>query len=119
MAALRPLAGKLALVTGSSSGIGLGIAKVLAAQGANLIVHGVAPAAELEALAAKLAKEHSVKCHSSDADLLGGEAAIARMCAAADGAPVDILVNNAGIQVRAGLLAAIEREATQPLQCST
>ena len=72
----------------------------MASQGANLIVHGVAPPSELDALAAKLAKAHGVKCFASDADLLGGESSIGRMCTAAEGAPVDILVNNAGIQVR-------------------
>ena len=89
------LAGKTALVTGSTSGIGLGIAKALAAQGANIVMNGfgdvAAPKAEIAALGAKVV--HHGADMSKPVEI---EAMMA--FAAAQFGRVDILVNNAGIQ---------------------
>ncbi|MBC7609295.1 MAG: 3-hydroxybutyrate dehydrogenase [Polaromonas sp.] len=89
------LKGKTALVTGSTSGIGLGIARALAAQGANIVLNGFGdvegPKAEITALGAKVAY------HRAD---MSKPAQIEEMMkfAAAEFGQVDILVNNAGIQ---------------------
>ena len=89
------LKGKTALVTGSTSGIGLGIAKALAAQGANIVMNGFGdietPKAEIAALGAKVVH------HGAD---VSKPAEIEDMMkfAAAQFGMVDILVNNAGIQ---------------------
>ena len=89
------LKGKTALVTGSTSGIGLGIAKSLAAQGANIVLNGFgdvdAPKAEILALGVKVAY------HGAD---MSKPADIQDMMkfAASQFGQVDILVNNAGIQ---------------------
>jgi 3-hydroxybutyrate dehydrogenase len=89
------LKGKTALVTGSTSGIGLGIAKALAAQGANIVLNGFGdaegPKAEIAALGVK------VGYHGAD---MSKAAEIEDMMksAAAQFGRVDILVNNAGIQ---------------------
>ena len=93
------LKGKTALVTGSTSGIGLGIATALAAQGANVILNGFGDAGEIEKLRSELAAEHDVTVHYDGADLSQQrpiETMIAK--AIADFGGVDILVNNAGIQ---------------------
>jgi 3-hydroxybutyrate dehydrogenase len=89
------LAGKTALVTGSTSGIGLGIAKALAAQGANIVMNGFGdvegPKAEIMAL--------GVKAHHHGADMSKPAEIEAMMkFAASQFGQVDILVNNAGIQ---------------------
>jgi 3-hydroxybutyrate dehydrogenase len=89
------LKGKTALVTGSTSGIGLGIARALARQGANIVLNGFgdakAPQAEIEAMGVQVAY------HGAD---MSRPADIADMMAAAASrfGRVDILVNNAGIQ---------------------
>ncbi|HSI49494.1 MAG TPA: 3-hydroxybutyrate dehydrogenase [Ideonella sp.] len=89
------LKGKTAIVTGSTSGIGLGIAKALAAQGANILLNGfgeyAAAKAEVEALGVKVAY------HGADMGKPDEIAAMVKACEAELG-PVDILVNNAGIQ---------------------
>jgi 3-hydroxybutyrate dehydrogenase len=95
----RPLQGRHALVTGSTSGIGLGIARALAEAGANLTLNGFGDAAAIAALQAGLAVDAGVAVRYSPADMREpGE--IAGMIAEAETelAPVDILVNNAGIQ---------------------
>jgi 3-hydroxybutyrate dehydrogenase len=89
------LKGKTALVTGSTSGIGLGIAKALAAQGANIVMNGFGdvegPKAEIAALGVKVAY------HGADMSK-PGEIADMMAYAAKEFGQVDILVNNAGIQ---------------------
>ncbi len=83
------LAGKTALVTGSTSGIGLAIARALVGEGARVILNGFGDAAEIARLCDELGATHS-------AANLTDPAAIAAMMAEAG--PVDILVNNAGTQ---------------------
>ncbi|MCL4798072.1 MAG: 3-hydroxybutyrate dehydrogenase [Burkholderiales bacterium] len=93
------LKGRSAIVTGSTSGIGLGIARALAAQGADVLLNGFGDAAEIEKLRASLAAEHGVRVVYGAADLTR-PAEIERMVeqATRELGRVDILVNNAGIQ---------------------
>ena len=91
--------GKTALITGSTSGIGLGIADALAAQGANIVLNGFGQAGEIEALRARIATEHGVPVRFDGADMSRPESIEAMMGKAiAEFGVVDILVNNAGIQ---------------------
>jgi len=91
--------GKTALVTGSTSGIGLGIARALAARGANVVLNGFGNAAEIEALRAAIAREHGVAVRYDPADLSDRGAIEMMMGNALEiFGSVDILVNNAGIQ---------------------
>jgi 3-hydroxybutyrate dehydrogenase len=93
------LQGKTALVTGSTSGIGLGLAQALAARGANVVLNGLGPANEIEALRAKLAADHGVAVRYDPADMMQPPAIEAMLAKAiAEFGNVDILVNNAGIQ---------------------
>src|SRR5512133_1606985 len=89
------LKGKTALVTGSTSGIGLGLAKALASQGANVVLNGFGdvegPKAEVAALGVKVAY------HGADMSKPAEIEAMMKFAAAQFGR-VDILVNNAGIQ---------------------
>jgi 3-hydroxybutyrate dehydrogenase len=93
------LHGRTALVTGSTSGIGQGIAEALAAQGCNIILNGFGAAADIEALSARLARTHGVAVRYDGADM-SETAAIEAMMSRAVGmfGAVDILINNAGIQ---------------------
>lgn len=95
----KTLSGKTALVTGSTSGIGLAVATAMAAQGANVVINGFGDAAEIEKERLKLEKDHGIKAHYSNADMSDGKA-IAAMVAEAEAkfGSVDILVNNAGVQ---------------------
>ena len=95
----RPLAGKVSLVTGSTSGIGLGIARSLAAAGSAVVLNGLGVAAEIAETREKLAVEFGVKVGFSPADMTRPDA-IAEMVATilAEHGRLDILVNNAGIQ---------------------
>jgi 3-hydroxybutyrate dehydrogenase len=93
------LKGKSAIVTGSTSGIGLGIARALGAEGANVMLNGFGDAAEIEKLRAGLAKEFGVKVAYSGADMSKPAEVRAMVKAAVDQlGSADILVNNAGIQ---------------------
>ncbi len=94
-----PLAGRVALVTGSSSGIGLGIARSLAAAGASIVIHGLAKPGEIDALVGALEDEFNVRVTSSEANMASPEAIAAMMVEAIEThGLLDILVNNAGIQ---------------------
>lgn len=93
------LKGKNALVTGSTSGIGLGIAEGLAAQGVNLVLNGFGDAKEIEAIRAGLAAKFGVKVLYDGADMSKADQIEAMMHKAEkDLGGIDILVNNAGIQ---------------------
>jgi 3-hydroxybutyrate dehydrogenase len=95
----RQLQGRTALVTGSTSGIGLGVATALAAQGANVVLNGFGDPAEIERTRAGLGAAHAVEAAYADADLSSPAAVRQMMDFARDRiGPVDILVNNAGIQ---------------------
>ena len=93
------LGGKTAVVTGSNSGIGLGIAVELARAGADIVLNSFTDAPEDHALADAMSREHGVKVRYIQADMSKGAdcRALIDKAAAALG-PVDILVNNAGIQ---------------------
>ena len=93
------LKGRAAIVTGSTSGIGLGIATALAESGARVMLNGFGDAAEIERTRAELESRCGVEVRYSDADMSKREAVIAMVeeAEAAFGS-VDILVNNAGIQ---------------------
>jgi 3-hydroxybutyrate dehydrogenase len=93
------LKGKTALVTGSTSGIGLGIAEALAEARCNIVINGFGDAGESEALRDKLEKTHGVKVRYDGADMTK-PATIEAMVkkAVSEFGAVDILVNNAGIQ---------------------
>jgi 3-hydroxybutyrate dehydrogenase len=93
------LKGKVALVTGSTSGIGLGIARALGAEGADLMLNGFGDAAKIETERAGLAKEFGVRVGYSAADI-SKPADIAAMVAETQKSmgSLDILVINAGIQ---------------------
>ncbi len=93
------LKGKTALVTGSTSGIGRGIAEAFAALGANIVLNGLGNAADIEALRAKIASDYNVIVRYDGADMSRAAEIGAMIKKAGDefGA-VDILVNNAGIQ---------------------
>ena len=96
---MATLTGKTAVVTGSTSGIGLAYARALAGAGVNLVINGMGDAAEIERERAGLEQEFGVKVVYSPADMLKA-AEIAEMVALGErtfGA-VDILINNAGIQ---------------------
>jgi 3-hydroxybutyrate dehydrogenase len=93
------LSGKTALVTGSTSGIGLAIARALAGAGANVVLNGFGDANAVETIRAELEATSGARALYSAADLTSGAAIEAMMAeaAAALGA-IDILVNNAGMQ---------------------
>ena len=91
--------GKTALVTGSTSGIGLGIARALAGDGANLILNGFGDAIEVERIRAELAEQHNVEVRYDGADMSSPDAIEAMMVKAlSEFGCIDLLVNNAGIQ---------------------
>jgi 3-hydroxybutyrate dehydrogenase len=100
------LKGKVALVTGSTSGIGHGIAVALAREGADIMLNGFGDAGQLEELRAGMAAEHGVWVGYSGADV-SKPAQVAAMVAETQAklGSLDILVNNAGIQFIANVEA--------------
>tara|TARA_Y100000385_G_scaffold175586_1_gene181450 strand:- start:128 stop:910 length:783 start_codon:yes stop_codon:yes gene_type:complete len=93
------LKNKNAVVTGSTSGIGLGIARALAQQGAHVMLNGFSDAAEIEKIRAEIADQHGVTVSYHGADVSKADEVAALIAAAeAELGSVDILVNNAGIQ---------------------
>jgi len=93
------LSGKTALVTGSTSGIGLGIARALAEQGANIVFNGFGDAQQIEKLYTDVGQESGVQTAYHNADMSKPDQIEAMMAFAAEKfGGVDILVNNAGIQ---------------------
>lgn len=99
MSTTASLAGKTAIVTGSTSGIGLGIAHALASEGANILLNGLGDPHEIDALQKDLAGKSPGRIEYSPANMLR-PAEITQMItdAASLFGTVDILVNNAGIQ---------------------
>ena len=100
MSAIRTdLSGQVALITGSTSGIGQAMAEALAANGANIVLNGLGDAAEIEALRAKIAADHGVEVRYHGANMLLPDE-IADMVAYAERefGRLDILLSNAGIQ---------------------
>ncbi|MGZ5041315.1 MAG: 3-hydroxybutyrate dehydrogenase [Usitatibacter sp.] len=89
----------VALVTGSTSGIGLGIARSLAARGMDVVLNGFGNAGEIEALRMRLAAEHGTRVGYSGADMSKPDQVRAMIAdAVRDFGAVIVLVNNAGIQ---------------------
>lgn len=90
---------KTAIVTGSTSGIGEGVARALAAAGNNVVINGFGDAAGIEKLRASIAAENNVQCLYSGADMTKPDQIEAMFAdVTAKLGPVDILVNNAGVQ---------------------
>jgi len=98
------LHGKNAIVTGSTSGIGLGIARALAAQGANVLLNGLGERREIDVLVSRLSAEFRVKAAYDPANMsiAAQVRTLVAECARQWGS-VDVLVNNAGIQHTAPL----------------
>jgi 3-hydroxybutyrate dehydrogenase len=93
------LIGKTALVTGSTSGIGLGIARALAQQGADIVLNGFGEPAAIESLRRKLSEEYKIKAVHIGADMAKPDEIYAMIKQAlGEFGRIDILVNNAGIQ---------------------
>ncbi len=99
MTAARPLAGRVAVITGSTSGIGLGIARALAMEGAQIVLNGLGDGDQIERTRAMLADEANVAVFFNAANLLDADGARLLVEQTIDLAgKVDILINNAGIQ---------------------
>ncbi|MGV6889651.1 3-hydroxybutyrate dehydrogenase [Rhodophyticola sp. SM2404] len=106
MAITTDLSGKTAVITGSNSGIGLGVAQFLAQAGADVVLNSFTDRDEDHALAEEIAKEHGVQARYIKADMSKGDDC--RMLIEQAGV-CDILINNAGIQH----VAAIEEFPTE------
>ncbi|MDT4740373.1 3-hydroxybutyrate dehydrogenase [Bradyrhizobium sp. WYCCWR 12699] len=96
------LKGKVAIVTGSTSGIGLGIARELARLGADLVLNGFGEPGEIEAIRDRIERDHGVRVVYDGADM-SKAAAVRRLVSATieKFGRLDILVSNAGIQFTA------------------
>jgi len=98
------LKGKTALITGSTSGIGLATAHVLAEQGINLVLHGLMGNDEGQALAENFATQYNIKTLFDNANLMQAQAIATLMDNAINVmGSIDILINNAGIQHTEGV----------------
>jgi 3-hydroxybutyrate dehydrogenase len=95
----EPLKGRVSLITGSTSGIGLGIARALAGVGSDVVLNGFGKPEEIDAAQHGIAKDFGVRVDYSGADM-SSPASIAEMIETTLGkfGRLDILVNNAGIQ---------------------
>jgi 3-hydroxybutyrate dehydrogenase len=100
------LKGRTALVTGSVQGIGLAIAKALAAEGARIALHGLASPEQIERAAAEIEAAGAPETRFFDADMRDCRAIDAMMDAVAGWGGADVLVNNAGVQQTASLAEA-------------
>jgi len=99
LAGERGLSGKSAIVTGSTSGIGLGIAEAFAAAGMNVMLNGLGDEKEVETLRRDIEKRHGVTVSYSAADMSKPDQIVAMVERARDAfGQVDVLINNAGIQ---------------------
>jgi 3-hydroxybutyrate dehydrogenase len=96
----RPLVGRVAIVTGSTSGIGLGIARSLASAGADVVINGIGDPNEINRVLSELERDHpQSRLLYNGANLMDGEEAASLVERTIEGfGRVDILVNNAGIQ---------------------
>ena len=96
------LRGKAAIVTGSTSGIGLGIARSLAASGANIMLNGFGDERDIAVLRAEMTAQFGVNVYVNAADMSSAEQVRAMVAQATrELGSVDVLVNNAGIQYTA------------------
>ncbi len=90
---------RTAIITGSTSGIGLAIAEGFAAEGCNVVVNSYSDTPADHAVAEKIAADHGIKAIYVQADMSRGDQCRALVARAAEAfGTVDILVNNAGIQ---------------------
>ena len=96
---VRPLEGKVSLVTGSTSGIGLGIARALAAVGSAIVLNGFGKPEDIAETQARLVSDFGVKVRYSPADMSKGGPIADMIAMTLDNfGRLDVLVNNAGIQ---------------------
>src|SRR3954470_1985473 len=96
---LHPMSGRVAVITGSTSGIGLGIARALAAAGADVVLNGFGAPEEIERIRSQIVADFGVQAAYAAADMMQSDA-IAHMIAGIlqQFGRIDVLVNNAGIQ---------------------
>src|SRR5262249_15213438 len=96
---VQPLRGLRALITGSTGGVGLAVARDLARAGCDLMLNGIEIAPDFEATCREIAQEASVNVHYTEADLASSEE-VARLVEAARAqlGGVDVLINNAVVR---------------------